>query len=217
MKKFLKVILIATALLITNFSNILPNNSKSIISKNIYTEPVEVLNLAKSLNISFSELKEMNSFPICSPINPKEIVRISSFYGEREHPIFKIKSFHKGIDYSALEGTLVMATANGTVKDVKRTSGYGNLIKIEHKNNYSTKYAHLCEMYVKPGDVVKVGDIIGTVGSTGISTGNHLHYEISLKNKQINPLHIYPEEVNEQNYISYFKNVNHTINYSEQF
>jgi len=131
-----------------------------------------------------------------SPLNYK---RISSYFGSRYHPITKKTRFHNGVDYAASYGTPVEASADGTIvhRGWKgghptvngKTGGYGNTIMIRHGNGYKTLYGHLSSYgKYRVGDRVKQHDIIGYVGSTGLSTGNHLHYTIYHYNKAINPL-----------------------------
>jgi len=131
-----------------------------------------------------------------SPLNYK---RISSYFGNRYHPITKKTRFHNGVDYAASYGTPVEASADGTIihRGWKgghptvngKKGGYGNTIMIRHGNGYKTLYGHLSSYgKYRVGDRVKQHDIIGYVGSTGLSTGNHLHYTIYLHNKAINPL-----------------------------
>ena len=104
--------------------------------------------------------------------------RISSPFGERVHPVYGKKSFHKGVDLAAPNGTPIYATADGVVAFAGVCNGYGNFIKLNHQNGYKTGYAHMSSMVVKTNDKVKKGDLIGYVGSTGTSTGNHLHSEV---------------------------------------
>lgn len=215
MNKLLRVLLISVGLFMGNVVNLLPHSDDSIVPIEYYTEPVEILDLAKQLNIKVTELYKIKDFPIYSPISPHEINRISSEYGYRVHPIFKVKCFHSGVDYSAELNTPVRATANGIVKTAKRTRGYGKQILINHSNGYSTRYAHLNDIYVNPGDTICVGDTIGCVGNTGFSTGPHLHYEIRINENTINPLDMYPYKIQEENYMSYFDIVNTSINYSD--
>lgn len=215
MNKLLKVLILSISIFFSNVINLLPHSDSEIVPIEYYTEPVEILDIAKKLNVNIRELYKIKEFPIYSPILPSEINRISSEYGYRIHPIFKIKTFHEGVDYSAKLGTSVRATANGIVVAAKRSRGYGNQILIKHNNSYSTRYAHLNDIYVSPGDTVIVGDTIGTVGNTGLSTGPHLHYEIRINNNTINPLDMYPYKIQEENYMSYFNIVNNTINYSD--
>ena len=94
---------------------------------------------------------------------------------------------HSGIDFRAPTGTSVRATGGGIVKEAGRKGGYGNVVEIVHRNGYTTRYAHLSRISVKPGQRVERGQKIGRVGSTGRSTGPHLHYEIRKAGKAINP------------------------------
>lgn len=116
--------------------------------------------------------------------------RISSLYGYRRHPIYKTKKFHSGVDYAAPKGTPVFASGSGVLELVRYVNGYGNSIKIRHNSEYQTFYAHMNGFAsgMKPGVRVKKGQIIGYVGSTGRSTGPHLHFEILKKGQRIDPL-----------------------------
>ena len=138
-------------------------------------------------------MKENNvSIPITSPIKTGDINRISSWYGKRVHPIIRRRRMHHGIDISAEEGTYIVSTAKGNVYKVCRSRyGYGNRVIIQHEDGYQTLYAHMNNITVEEGDIVVRGSKLGTVGSTGLSTGNHLHYEIIRNNKSIDPLSLY--------------------------
>ena len=115
--------------------------------------------------------------------------KVSSKFGYRVHPVTKkTQSFHSGIDIFAPKGTKVNATADGVVKTAGfNKSGYGNLIILEHEKELSSYYAHLEKILVKPGQRVRKGELIGTVDSTGMSTGNHLHFEIRRGGKAMDP------------------------------
>lgn len=115
--------------------------------------------------------------------------RLSSKFGNRIDPVTKRRnSFHKGIDISAPEGTPVYAAEKGTVIDAGyKKSGYGNLIVLKHGNDLATYYGHLSKILISNGDKVKKGELIGKVGSTGKSTGPHLHFEIRKGNQALNP------------------------------
>lgn len=122
-----------------------------------------------------------------TPVNG---ARISSGYGSRKHPILGFSKMHKGIDFSAPTGTPVYAAGEGTIIEMRRKGSYGKYIQIYHSDVFSTAYAHL-NGYAKKlqrGSRVAQGQIIGYVGSTGKSTGPHLHYEVIQKGKQMNPL-----------------------------
>jgi len=121
---------------------------------------------------------------------PLDGARLSSNFGMRKHPISGFNKMHKGIDFAAPKGTPVYAGGNGVVEMAGVNGGYGKYIRIRHNNEYKTAYAHLSNFKkrIKKGVRVNQGEVIGYVGSTGKSTGPHLHYEIIYQNKQINPL-----------------------------
>ncbi len=121
---------------------------------------------------------------------PLDGARISSNYGMRKHPISGFNKMHKGVDFAAPKGTPIYAGGNGIIEYVGNNGGYGKYIRIRHNNEYKTAYAHLSSFKkgISKGVRVNQGDIIGYVGSTGNSTGPHLHYEILFQNKHINPL-----------------------------
>ena len=121
---------------------------------------------------------------------PLDGVRISSNFGMRKHPISGFNKMHKGVDFAAPTGTPVYAGGNGIIEMVGVNGGYGKYIRIRHNNEYKTAYAHLSSYRkgISKGIRVNQGEVIGYVGSTGRSTGPHLHYEIIYQNKQVNPL-----------------------------
>lgn len=149
---------------------------------------------------TFSELRvvvdniHLNSpnfteFPTIIPLRPGTYKRVSSMFGVRNHPILKVEKFHQGLDISAPYGTLVYAPAHGYVKEVNpNAKGYGMKILIEHKFGFKTIFGHLSEPLIKVGQEVNVGDVIAKVGSTGLSTGPHLHYEILKNGFKIDPI-----------------------------
>ena len=130
--------------------------------------------------------KGMTKSLMKTPING---ARLSSSYGMRKHPISGYNKMHKGVDFAAPTGTPIFAAGNGIVEYVGRNGGYGKYIRIRHDSTYKTAYAHLngYKKGISSGVRVKQGDVIGYVGSTGKSTGPHLHYEIIVNGKQINP------------------------------
>jgi murein DD-endopeptidase MepM/ murein hydrolase activator NlpD len=109
-------------------------------------------------------------------------------FGGRPDPFTGERAFHQGLDISTAKGQPVYATANGTIDSAARSGEYGNLIVVRHDFGLSTRYGHLSKFNVRPGQTVKRGDVIGFVGSTGRSTGAHLHYEVLANGKLINPL-----------------------------
>ncbi len=122
--------------------------------------------------------------PLGKPINTS----ISSGYGSRNDPLNKRRAFHEGLDFRGRQGANVSVTADGVVSRSAYSKDFGNIIIVKHKNGYKTLYAHLHKRLVKKGDKVHRGQIIGLVGSTGRSTGAHLHYELHLNGKPVNPM-----------------------------
>ena len=131
---------------------------------------------------------------------PTYCTSITSYYGYRIHPVYKTKKFHSGVDIGAGYGDTIMAAASGTVILVsepvegknKGGSGYGNYCIIDHGNGYTTLYGHARDIYVKVGQKVSRGKAIGEVGSTGTSTGAHLHFEVRVNGSTTNPLNYLP-------------------------
>ena len=131
-------------------------------------------------------LKSADNKPSIWPVK-KEKAKISSKFGMHMHPIYKKEKMHNGIDLKAERGTEVFATADGIVRLADYKDVYGNRIIIDHDKVYSTLYSHLSVIKIKKGDNVKKGEIIGFVGSTGLSTGPHLHYEVMKAGENIDP------------------------------
>jgi murein DD-endopeptidase MepM/ murein hydrolase activator NlpD len=109
-------------------------------------------------------------------------------YGSRRDPFTGGSDYHPGLDISANRGEPVVATANGTVTNAQRSGAYGNMVVIDHGFGISTRYAHLDSFRLKPGDPVRRGEVVGYAGSTGRSTGDHLHYEVLVYGRHLNPL-----------------------------
>lgn len=149
---------------------------------------------------STSKKDYLLTLPAIQPINNPDLSRIGAGYGWKIHPIYKIKKFHSGIDFTAPKGEPVVATGNGVVSKVDRSlRGYGNSVTIDHGNGYKTLYAHLGEIKTRTGLNVKRGDVIGTVGSSGVSLAPHLHYEVIKEDEKVNPINYFfldltPEE-----------------------
>ncbi|MBK9735260.1 MAG: M23 family metallopeptidase [Saprospiraceae bacterium] len=136
--------------------------------------------------------KKLASIPSIKPVKEtalKKDVKFLSGFGTRIHPIHKMRRFHKGIDFTAPQGTDIQATGDGRIVSINKTgSGYGKHVLIDHGYGYKTLYAHMHAITAKEGDIVKKGHKIGIVGSTGSSTGAHLHYEVWLNGVAINPI-----------------------------
>jgi murein DD-endopeptidase MepM/ murein hydrolase activator NlpD len=119
--------------------------------------------------------------------SPVAGARFSSGFGTRFHPILKRARMHAGVDFAARSGTPVMSTAPGTVIFAGRNGGYGNQVQVRHANGIVTTYSHLSRIASRSGQRVGAGDVIGNVGSTGLSTGPHLHYEVHVAGRPVNP------------------------------
>ncbi len=156
----------------------------------------DVIEMAKSREL------QLSSLPAIQPISNKDLTRTASGWGYRIHPIYKIRKFHHGMDFTAPTGTEVYATADGTIEVVEKSRrGYGNKVIIDHGFGYKTLYAHLegFNNLIK-GKKVKRGDVIAFVGSSGLSTAPHLHYEVHRNNKKINPINYYFEDLTADEY-----------------
>ena len=160
--------------------------------------------------IEMAENKEemVACVPAIMPISNKDLRRTASGWGWRIHPIYKIRKFHYGMDFTAPTGTEIYATGDGVVKVVENSlRGYGKRIIIDHGFGYETLYAHLNGFNIRKGQKIKRGEVIGFVGSSGTSTAPHLHYEVFKNNKKVNPVHYYfndltPEEFDKMIFIS---------------
>ena len=123
---------------------------------------------------------------------PVDGARISSGFGSRFHPILGYTRMHKGVDFAVPTGTPVMAAGAGTIQFMGRAAGYGNFVKISHGSGYSTDYGHLARFApgMRRGARVRQGQVFAYSGMTGMATGPHLHYEILVNNRQVNPLSV---------------------------
>jgi murein DD-endopeptidase MepM/ murein hydrolase activator NlpD len=140
----------------------------------------------KEMAAEYSKVGLLPYIPCRYPI--KEAARVSSRYGQRIDPITNKQKFHAGIDYACELATAIHATAAGTITYVGRRGGYGKCVEIQHRYGFKTIYAHLSEYYVLEGMAINAGKVIGFVGTTGRSTGYHLHYEVRKNNRPIEPL-----------------------------
>ena len=120
--------------------------------------------------------------------SPVPYSRLTSGFGSRLHPILQTRRAHTGVDYAAPTGTPVISVADGVVTESSYQGAYGNMVVVQHNARQSTVYAHLSRMNVKRGQAIKQGDIIGAVGTTGLSTGPHLHFEFRIGGRHVDPL-----------------------------
>jgi murein DD-endopeptidase MepM/ murein hydrolase activator NlpD len=204
----------------TNETATVPQNNQTTEPKTIdYSRPATNENFALNsggpvldLQLTKEEADEAESGDvenqirqIASTSNPAflptiwaKLGKINNEFGFRRNPFGgRNYEFHPGMDIDGERGDSVMATANGTITKAGWQGGYGNMIEIDHGNGLATRYGHLSKIEVQVGDVITRGQLIGLVGSTGRSTGPHLHYELRLNDKSINPRLLLPPEPTE--------------------
>jgi len=156
----------------------------------------EIVSLAKEKE------KMLASLPAIQPVSNEYLTRMASGYGWRNDPFTKARKFHKGMDFTAPQGTPVYATGDGVVLRADgNATGYGKHVRIDHGFGYVTLYGHMTKFVVKRKQKIKRGDLLGYVGSTGRSKAPHLHYEVRKNGQAINPINFYygsltPEEFN---------------------
>jgi len=168
------------------------------LSKQLYVQSKSYDQIIKKAD---NKEEMLSSIPAIMPVSNEDLTRTASGYGWRIHPIYKIKKFHEGMDFTASTGTEVYATGDGIVEKVKQSyRGYGKRVIINHGFGYKTRYAHLADFNVRKGQKVKRGDVIGYVGNTGLSTAPHLHYEVEKGGKKINPVHYYFNDLSPDQY-----------------
>jgi len=138
--------------------------------------------------------------PAIQPVSNKTLTHLYATFGERFHPLLGYVRDHKGLDFTADIGTPVYATGDGVVKTRYFSGSFGNVIFIDHSYGYETRYAHLSGFNAKVGQRIKRGEIIGFVGSTGLSQGPHLHYEVLFKGLQINPINFFQRDLSNKEY-----------------
>lgn len=160
----------------------------------------EVFALAKS------KAKMLACIPAIIPMKESEIRQISSYFGYRTDPIYKVPKYHSGIDFASAVGTEIFATGDGVVESVEQNYwGYGNIITLNHGYGYKTRYAHLSQFAVREGQKVKRGQVIGYVGSTGKSTGPHLHYEVMKNGELTDPMQYFFNDLTPEEYETILK------------
>ncbi|MFP4557169.1 MAG: M23 family metallopeptidase [Bacteroidales bacterium] len=148
----------------------------------------EVVDLAKNKE------QMIQSIPAIQPISFKDFGRVSAYFGPRSDPFTKKRKFHHGIDFVGPKGAPIYAAGKGKVTRAEYSFfGYGNLVEVDHGFGYKTRYAHLKDIKVRKGDLVSRGQIVGTLGNSGRSTGPHLHYEVIHRNKTVNPINYFNE------------------------
>jgi murein DD-endopeptidase MepM/ murein hydrolase activator NlpD len=168
------------------------------VQSNSYDELIELIK---------SKEDRMKSIPAIRPLSGKDMKGLSSGFGRRVHPIFGDVRAHTGVDLNADAGCPIYATGNGIVESAKWDGGYGNCVIIDHGFGYKSVYGHCKDMVVRPGQKVTRGQKIATVGMTGVASGNHVHYEVRVKDKPDNPakyffMDLSPKEYEEMLFIA---------------
>jgi murein DD-endopeptidase MepM/ murein hydrolase activator NlpD len=136
--------------------------------------------------------KLLRAIPAIQPVSNKNLKRVASGFGYRIDPLYKDSRLHAGLDFSAPTGTPIYATADGEVQIAGfNTDGYGNKVVINHGYGFQTLYAHMVRVIANVGQSVKRGEVIGYVGSTGKSTGSHLHYEVIKRGTKVDPVYYF--------------------------
>lgn len=160
-------------------------------------------NISARVNYQFASYEEIEhliknqgeklaSIPAIQPVSNKDLNRIASGFGMRIDPVYGTPKMHKGLDFTAPQGTPIYATGNGKVEIAGQTGdGYGNHVVINHGYGYETLYGHMVKVKVKAGQKVKRGEVIGWVGSTGKSTGPHCHYEVHINGQEVDPVYFF--------------------------
>ena len=139
--------------------------------------------------------------PAIQPVSQKDLTRFGSSFGIRYHPILKVVRPHEGIDLTAPKGTNIYATADGKILQAGyRAGGFGKKILVDHGYGYRTLYGHCDEILVVPGKMVTRGEVIGKVGSTGLSKSPHLHYEVHVNGRPVNPINYYANDLSPEEY-----------------
>ncbi|MGF1532272.1 MAG: peptidoglycan DD-metalloendopeptidase family protein [Bernardetiaceae bacterium] len=152
------------------------------------------------VNLVQNKAEMMASIPAIQPIAKKDMTHFASGFGMRMHPIYKVPKMHTGCDLTAPRGTSIYATGNGTVIRAGWEGGYGKVVDVDHGYGYITRYAHMSAIKCKKGQKVKRGQLLGLVGSTGLSQAPHLHYEVHYKGRPVNPINYFFNDLSPEEY-----------------
>ncbi len=170
------------------------------LTKRLY---VESKSLDELYSMARTKSERMASMPAIMPV-AKDKCKVVSGFGMRYHPILKYRRLHSGIDLTARQGTPIYATGDGVVRVAGRNpqgfGGYGVVAVVDHGFGFETLYAHMATVKVRVGQHVKRGEMIGTVGSTGMSSGAHLHYEVIQNGKKVDPVYYFYNDLSPEEY-----------------
>ncbi len=169
-----------------------------VITKKLYIQSKsydELFELSKNKELHIA------GTPAIQPVSNKNLIRVASGFGWRTDPFYHINELHAGIDFAAPIGTAIYATADGVIKSAEfNAGGYGNCVVINHGYGYETLYGHMSKIACRPRNKVKRGDLIGYVGSTGKSTGPHVHYEVIKNGSKIDPINYFFNDLSASDY-----------------
>lgn len=191
-KEIDKVNVINDDLLGREIANSLNNiSARAAYQLNSYKEIEKLIN---------NQENKLASIPAIQPVSNKDLTRIASGFGYRIHPIYGIPKMHNGLDFTATQGTPIYATGDGRVTTSGMGMGTGNHVIINHGYGYETIYMHMVRIKTRDGQLVKRGQIIGWVGSTGASTGPHCHYEVHINGRPVDPVYFFFNDLNAEQY-----------------
>ena len=181
------------------------NNLAPAISKEISNLQLDIERLSRQVNFELSSYEsiyekvktDIDRIRHIPSIRPVEGGYLNSSFGYRQDPIENVRRFHQGQDFSVPTGSPIYAPADGVVKRAYYIGGFGNHIKLEHSSGYSTTFAHLSKIFVRHGQKINRGEIIGESGNTGRSTAPHLHYEVHYHGNPKNPLDYFFTDLND--------------------
>ena len=179
--------------LVTSILGLLNNlSSRMSVQNKSYTEIDGLLKNKEQL---------LSHTPAIQPVSNKDLSRVASGFGYRVDPVYKTVKFHAGLDFAAPQGTPIYATADGTVITAGNTgNGYGNHVVINHGYGYETLFGHMVRVKVSAGNMVKRGQVIGWVGSTGKSTGPHCHYEVHKNGVKMDPVYFFYNDLSPEQF-----------------
>jgi murein DD-endopeptidase MepM/ murein hydrolase activator NlpD len=181
-------------------SKLVVNTAKKLdgIMKQLY---VQSKSFDEIIDLTLRKEEMLRCIPAIQPVSNKDLRRTASGWGWRIDPIYKTRRFHEGLDFSAPTGTEIYSTGDGVVQSVRTSAiGYGKNVVIDHGFGYTTLYAHMHEFNVKVGQKVHRGDVIGYVGDTGKSTAPHLHYEVRIRDRAVDPAHYFFQDLTSDQY-----------------
>ena len=183
-----------------NNSDLMVETSKRLdrVSKQLYIQSKSFDEMVKLVK---GKAQLLAAIPAIQPISNEDLRHQPSGFGWRTHPIYKTPEFHPGMDFSAPQGTEIRATGDATVERADAAAqGYGNHVVLNHGYGYKTLYGHMLKFVVRPGQKVKRGQLIGFVGSTGLSTAPHVHYEVMKGGEKMNPINYYYNDLTPEQY-----------------